>query len=58
MVAMPASEVERASEHLSAVTGTPLTRIGEVVDAAAGCTLLRVDGTTEPLVRTGYEHLA
>lgn len=58
VVAMPASEVERASEHLSAVTGTSLTRVGEVVDAVAGCTLLRPDGTTEPLVRTGYEHLA
>ena len=58
VIALPEPEVERASEHLSAVTGTPLTRVGEVVEEAAGCTLLRADGTTEPLAGTGYEHLA
>jgi thiamine-monophosphate kinase len=58
LVTLPQSEVERATEHLSAVTGTRLTRIGEVVDEASGCTLLRDGGESIPLVRSGYEHLA
>ncbi len=58
LVTLPQSEVERAVEHLSAVTGTRLTRIGEVVDEASGCTLLRADGASAPLARSGYEHLA
>ena len=58
LVTLPQSEVERAAEHLSAVTGTRLTRIGEVVDEASGCMLLRGDGASAPLARGGYEHLA
>ncbi len=56
VVARPASEVERSAEHVSAVTGTSLTPIGEVVEAGAGVLLVRKDGATEPLGRTGYEH--
>jgi thiamine-monophosphate kinase len=55
---IPASEVARAAEHLAAVTGTPLTRVGEVVGETQGCTLVRGDGTEVALPRVGYEHLA
>ncbi|MBM3307577.1 MAG: thiamine-phosphate kinase [Candidatus Eisenbacteria bacterium] len=57
LVAIPAPETERTIEHVSAVTGTEVTRIGEVVPAARGCTLVRADGREEPLARLGYEHL-
>ncbi|MFH1502279.1 MAG: thiamine-phosphate kinase [Candidatus Eisenbacteria bacterium] len=56
VVALAASEVERTEEHLSAVTGTRLTRIGEITERGAGCVLVRKDGSTEPLGRSGYEH--
>lgn len=58
VVALPPSEVGRAAEHLAAVTGTRLTRIGEIVEEARGCLLRRAGGAVEPLARTGYEHLA
>jgi len=57
VVAIPPSEFERAAEHVAAVTGTPLTRIGEVVEGGDGCVLRRKDGSVEPLPRLGYEHL-
>lgn len=57
LVAIPASETERTIEHVSAVTGTEVTRIGEVVPAGRGCTLVRADNREEPLARLGYEHL-
>jgi thiamine-monophosphate kinase len=57
LVAIPASETERTIEHVCAVTGTDVTRIGEVVPAGRGCTLVRADGREEPLGRLGYEHL-
>jgi hypothetical protein len=57
-VAIPASELARTVEHVSAVTGTDLTRIGEVVDRSRGCSLVARDGTVRPLERTGYEHLS
>jgi thiamine-monophosphate kinase len=57
LVAIPASETERTIEHVCAVTGTEVTRIGEVVPAARGCTLVRADGSEVPLARLGYEHL-
>jgi thiamine-monophosphate kinase len=57
LVTLPASEVERATEHVAAVTGTRLTRIGEVVDRGTGCRLIGSDGAARPLRRTGYEHV-
>jgi thiamine-monophosphate kinase len=57
LVAIPVSETERTIEHVCAVTGTEVTRIGEVVPAGRGCTLVRADGCEEPLARLGYEHL-
>jgi len=57
LVAIPATEVARTLEHVSAVTGTEVTHIGEVVPASAGCTLVRRDGGVETLKRIGYEHL-
>jgi thiamine-monophosphate kinase len=56
LVAIPMSETERTAEHVSAVTGTDVTLIGEVVDASEGNVLVRPDGVSEPLRRTGYEH--
>jgi thiamine-monophosphate kinase len=50
-------EVERACEHVRAVTGTMVTYIGEVVQESAGCVLARGDGPERPLERGGYEHL-
>jgi len=58
IVAIPKNEVERATEHVEAVTGTGVTCIGEVVGAGMGCTLVRRDGGAEPLERGGYEHLS
>jgi thiamine-monophosphate kinase len=56
VVTLPAGEVERAAEHVEAVTGTPVTRIGTVTPASKGCVLMRADGAA-PLERRGYEHL-
>ena len=56
LVALPEAEVNHAIEHVEAVTGTKVTRIGEVVGATEGCTLTR-DGTRTRLQRRGYEHL-
>jgi thiamine-monophosphate kinase len=56
IVAIPASEVERAIEHVTAVTGTPLTRIGDVTEGQQGCTLVGGDGAARPLRSRGYEH--
>jgi thiamine-monophosphate kinase len=53
---VPPGEVERAAEHVEAVTGTPVSRIGEIVDGRK-CTIARPDGTESDLARTGYEHL-
>jgi thiamine-monophosphate kinase len=50
------TEVERAAEHVEAVTGTPVTRIGTVVGASGGCTIVTGNGVTA-LERQGYEHL-
>ena len=58
VVAIPPSELSRTLDHVAAVTGTLVTRIGEVVDPARGCTLARGDGTEVPLERAGYEHLS
>ena len=58
LVAIPASELSRTVDHVEAVTGTPVARIGRVVEASEGCTLARLDGTEVPLVRGGYEHLS
>ncbi len=57
VVAIPATEVERTIEHVTAVAGTRVTLIGEVTQAREGCRLVRRDGTIEPLRRGGYEHL-
>ncbi len=57
VVTVPPSEVDRAIEHVTTVTGTPLSWVGKVVAAGEGCRLERGDGTFEPLGRTGYEHL-
>ncbi|MBN2564551.1 MAG: thiamine-phosphate kinase [Candidatus Eisenbacteria bacterium] len=54
---IPASEVERASEHVEAVTGTAVSWIGEVIGRSAGCTVMRRDGTEVSLQKAGYEHL-
>jgi len=56
IVAIPSHEVERAAEHVEAVTGTCVTRIGTVVSVAEGCVLER-NGEGTPLERRGYEHL-
>lgn len=58
LVAIPPSELSRTADHVEAVTGTRLTRIGEVVEAPRGCTLAGRDGTEVPLERGGYEHLS
>jgi len=57
LVALPEGEVARAAEHVKAVTGTALTRIGEVRESEEGCTLVRAGGSELPLARAGYEHL-
>jgi thiamine-monophosphate kinase len=57
IVTIPPSEVDRAVEHVNAVTGTLLTRIGQVTEKSCGCVLIRPDGTGVPLPRAGYEHL-
>jgi thiamine-monophosphate kinase len=56
VVALPTSEVARTIEHVVAVTGTPLTRIGEVTERGTQCRLVGDDGATRPLGRSGYEH--
>ena len=58
LIALPESETDRASEHVMAVTGTRLTRIGYVTAAGEGRNLLRTDGSTVALVPSGYEHLS
>jgi thiamine-monophosphate kinase len=57
VVAIPASELARTADHVEAVTGTPVTRIGEVVEASRGCTLAG-GGPEAPLRPGGYEHLS
>jgi thiamine-monophosphate kinase len=57
VVAIPRSEMLRTMEHVAAVTGTTATYIGDVVSAAEGCSMVRADGSVEPLERSGYEHL-
>ncbi len=57
VVTIPPSEVERTVKHVSVVTGTALTRIGDVIERSRGCVLERESGATAPLPRTGYEHL-
>lgn len=57
VVTLSEAEVERAAEHVMAVTGTPVTRIGQVVDAGEGCGILMGDGSRRRLARSGYEHL-
>ena len=57
IVAIPRPEMLRTAEHVAAVTGTTATHIGDVVDAAQGCSLIRSDGSVESLARSGYEHL-
>jgi thiamine-monophosphate kinase len=54
---LPPGEVDLASEHVEAVTGTPVTCIGEVRDVHDGCSLVRADGSESELARAGYEHL-
>jgi thiamine-monophosphate kinase len=54
---VPKSEVERAAEHVKAVTGTPVTCIGEIREAESGCALRRSDSAEVPLEKVGYEHL-
>jgi len=56
LATLPEGEVERAAEHVEAVTGTPMTHIGVVTNAPDGCVLARTHEAT-PLVRRGYEHL-
>jgi len=56
VVALPEAEVERAAEHVEAVTGTLVTRIGTVVGESEGCTLVTENGVVM-LERRGYEHL-
>jgi thiamine-monophosphate kinase len=58
LVAIPLSELSRTVDHVQAVTGTGVTKIGEVVEASRGCALTRGDGTEVPLERGGYEHLS
>jgi thiamine-monophosphate kinase len=57
VVTIPQSEVERTAEHVEAVTGTEVSRIGEITDRADGCVLVHGDGTEVALERAGYEHL-
>jgi thiamine-monophosphate kinase len=57
VVALPKSEVERAAEHVTAVTGTPVTCIGEVTDRSSGCVIVHGNGTESELRPAGYEHL-
>jgi thiamine-monophosphate kinase len=56
VVTMPASEVERTIAHVRAVTGTEMTRIGDVVGADHGCTIVDSAGASSQLERRGYEH--
>jgi thiamine-monophosphate kinase len=56
VVALPEGEVERAAEHVEAVTGTPVTRIGTVVGESEGCTIATRNEVIA-LERRGYEHL-
>jgi thiamine-monophosphate kinase len=58
VAAIPPSELSRTVDHVEAVAGTEVTRIGEVVEAERGCTLVMGDGTEMPLERRGYEHLS
>lgn len=58
VVAIPASECERTAEHVEAVTGTPVTMIGKIVEPSEGCTIERGEGSAEPLEKSGYEHLS
>lgn len=57
VVSIPASETRRTAEHVLAVTGTPVTLIGEVVERSRGCTLVDSDGRVDALPEVGYEHL-
>ena len=57
VIALPEAEVERTSEHVEAVTGTKVTRIGRVVDESEGCSIEYGKGALRPLKRSGYEHL-
>jgi thiamine monophosphate kinase len=56
LATLPEGEVERSAEHVEAVTGTPVTRIGTVKGASDGCVLIR-SRESVPLERRGYEHL-
>jgi len=58
LVTIPASEAERTIEHVSAVTGTAVTCIGEVTERLERCIMVDPRGDEEPLPRVGYEHLA
>jgi thiamine-monophosphate kinase len=58
LVTIPTSELARTADHVEAVTGTPITRVGEVVDASRGCMLTGRRGSEIPLERVGYEHLS
>jgi len=57
IVCIPQSEVARTIEHVTAVTGTEMVVVGEVVAASAGCTLVLLDGGEVELPRAGYEHM-
>jgi thiamine-monophosphate kinase len=46
-----AAEMER-----SGLAGTPVRIVGEVLEGSPGVTLVRPDGTEEPLLPGGYEH--
>ena len=58
IVCIPQSEAARTIEHVTAVSGTEVVVVGEIVAASSGCTLVLRDGGEVELPRAGYEHLA
>jgi thiamine-monophosphate kinase len=51
-----ASPEDAASLVADGLAGTPVTRIGEVLEGAPEVTIVGADGQEAPLVEGGYEH--
>lgn len=56
LLCAPPARVEALRLAVTAATGTALTRIGEIVEAERGRTLIDADGTSRPLPTLGWQH--
>lgn len=53
---IPQDRFDKAASEVEKVTGTPVTRVGEIVDQARGRILL-IEGDEHPLEVPGWDHL-